>query len=509
LWDALSDLARQHRAYPTADWALDDTELVLVEGAAAALSPSDMVATSVWLFTHDARFGAGGRGADSEAWEREIEVERKTALTGIYDQGGIDAITRLVGLVQLPWIVGLLAEAIDDAALQDLALQYFDNDDDPVMLQFSWALLRKRVERLGWAFLDELLERLAVNSLGQARALRLSEDLRSASDRSATLGPEVENEYWREFVWIGRGVFPEAQWVTEQLLGHGRPSAAIDLISMYLDQPGDRFTALTVARALEDFLVAANADPESVLADRVSNYELSRLLEYLRSQDDFDEDVLASLEWRLLPALGFDARSPVLDRRLARDTDFFVELMSITFRPANSESDREADPRLARNAYHVLSEWRVIPGTQEDGLIDEPALNDWADDARGALAAADRAAIGDEMIGRVLSRAVADEDGRWPPRVVRNLIERLASPALEQGVAVQIYNSRGGTSRGLMDGGAQEREIAAKYAAFAVDVRDDSPRTAAMLDSIASSYTQDAARYDDEVERRREGLDPY
>jgi hypothetical protein len=71
---------------------------------------------------------------------------------------------------------------------------------------------------------------------------------------------------------------------------------------------------------------------------------------------------------------------------------------------------------------------------------------------------------------------------------------------------VQTYNNRGVTSRGLLEGGSQERALADHYRQKADLIRDEWPRSAALLVGIAESYESDARRNDADSERWREGL---
>lgn len=73
----------------------------------------------------------------------------------------------------------------------------------------------------------------------------------------------------------------------------------------------------------------------------------------------------------------------------------------------------------------------------------------WTDEARRLLAEADRREIGNIEIGKGFSHTRGDEDGTWPTKPVRDLIERIPSHEIEQGFQVQIYNDRGSTSRGV------------------------------------------------------------
>ncbi len=172
------------------------------------------------------------------------------------------------------------------------------------------------------------------------------------------------------------------------------------------------------------------------------------------------------------------------------------------------ETTGDVPEHVARNAYRLLDQWRIVPGsTEETGEVNGEALAAWTDEARRLLAEADRREVGDIEIGKVLAHTRGDEDATWPTKPVRDLIERIASPEIEDGFQIQIYNNRGPTSRGVFDGGDQERALVARYNELAGRIRDQWPRTAAVLSGLARSYERDARRLDEEVERRREGMD--
>ncbi|MCY4511830.1 MAG: hypothetical protein OXG35_33420, partial [Acidobacteria bacterium] len=136
---------------------------------------------------------------------------------------------------------------------------------------------------------------------------------------------------------------------------------------------------------------------------------------------------------------------------------------------------------------------------------DAERLDGWLDHVRKRLEETDRQGIGDTLIGAALAASPADSDGEWPSAAVRDLIGRVNSDDLDRGLTIAVCNQRGGTTRAPTDGGGQERELAARY-------REQSrrfsrwPRTAAIFDSLASTYEDEAAVHDRRAEAQRRGL---
>jgi len=117
----------------------------------------------------------------------------------------------------------------------------------------------------------------------------------------------------------------------------------------------------------------------------------------------------------------------------------------------------------------------------------------------------DRVDSGDGQIGRILAYAPPDPDGMFPPEAVRVLLEDVRSGRLDTGLELGILNKRGVTSRGLLDGGAQEWELAKRHRRPA-GAAAPWPRTKKILNRIADSYESDALREDEKAERRRRGI---
>lgn len=131
-----------------------------------------------------------------------------------------------------------------------------------------------------------------------------------------------------------------------------------------------------------------------------------------------------------------------------------------------------------------------------NGVIDAAHLDGWVDEARRRLAESNRAAIGDQLIGQVLSGSPPGADGAWPAEPVREVIERLKSDDLEAGLHMGRFIQRGVTTRDPLAGGDQERSLKERYEADAAKLAARWPRAAAFLRAFARTYERDATRED-------------
>jgi hypothetical protein len=147
---------------------------------------------------------------------------------------------------------------------------------------------------------------------------------------------------------------------------------------------------------------------------------------------------------------------------------------------------------------------KVLPGQGNACSIDEGALATWIESVRTLAIQNDRAVVADLKIGDLLAHAPNDpDDGAWPHRVIRSVISRFRSDDIDRGLIIERHNMRGATSRGIFDGGAQERVLAAQYRNWAETSRPNWHRMAAILENIAESWDREAKREDDQAEQSK------
>jgi hypothetical protein len=504
IWQALDELARHHRGFEDAPWVLTKADLDIIEETAKAFRPEDPIAKYRYLFDEHTP-DIGQRRIDRAAeYIDAVREERATAAREVLEAQGLAGIQRLAAAAKQPFAVGWSLGDSGERLDEDAVLADVDNDDNQ-RANFADGFVWQRVESEGLPWIDAVMPTLAGRPLAEARVLRAWRDLNRAWRRAEELGPDVEGAYWKEFVPMGLGTeFALVNETARHILRHHRPGTATDLLSLYADNVKHPVDADLVTDVLET-LVEAPADEQR----RVSPYELQRLLELLRASN-VNQDRVEILEWRLLPALGYGVPAPSLERRLARDPAFFVDLLSMCFKRADGARDRDVSTDVVHNAYRLLQEWKIVPGSTEgNGEVDETRLKVWIEQTRDLLAKADRIEIGEIYVGHVLAHAKEDADGTWPTLPVRNIIDALASPTIEQGFGTEIHNKRGVTARGLSEGGKQEYELADRFYRWAALIADQWPRTAAVLRAAVADYRVRGRVEDEEAERFKKGLDLF
>jgi len=505
LWTILREETQRHRYFSDAEWAFPAELTTRLEALRDELQPRDAVELAVPVF----HTGFDMTGHKSLPWEEQEKLRhqrRLEAVRTVLASSGFDGILRLARRANQPYAVGaILAEATGREYEPHILPSLLRSTEKPIE-QFAGNFAACRVYQAGRDWAESLPLATWPAEQAAAFAIQMPFDHRTW-DFVGGLGEPVENEYWRHTGIYRPGLTAdEVERAVRKLMAVGRPLSAIELLAMTADQPGRVKPTLQ----LELLETAVGVRPEERKSPLGAHY-IETLLKQLQCAPDVDETRLARLEWQFLPILGPHTLQPeTLHKLLARDPSFFVELLTLIYRPHTRPSEEEtqgddANPdefkrSQAQRAWRLLHEWQRVPGTKDDGTVDIGQLREWIRAVREKAAAADRLEVCDRTVGGVFAYAPGERDGSWPCIPVRTIFEEIDSPKLENGFAIGIYNKRGVTSRSRREGGRQERELADKYEMYSKACRSQYPRTSAILARVKDGYLDDAKREDAQAE---------
>lgn len=489
LWEALHREAARHRQFPDAAWSLDEETLSRLDELAQRIEPGSDPGRYAYLF--DWHPDLPGLELGDQKYLEVLQEKRREAAATVAAEGGIDALRALTERVAAPGQLGMaVAVAVTDELGYGLLPWLASNVDPLKVMATSWAARRGATGGLGW--LRETLGRSDAAGSEIRLQLALAAPARAETWDLLDEDSALAASYWEAVRPWGMESADVAR-ATGELLGHDRPWAAVDVLNLAVrPEDGPEIDTALIETTLD---AAIGADP-STGASQSPGYEVGVLLDVLEERR-VPTEKLVRYEFLFFSLLDHYRQPRALYGALSEDPKLFVDLVSRVYRGKN-QSRRKLDAyeeALALQAWSVLEHWRELPG---DG--DGRRLATWVQQARLLLNEADRADIGDEQIGRVLTASPKPEDGIWPPEPVRALIEQIGSQSLELGFLSGERNSRGITGRGVFDGGKQERDLAGQYRGWSHKTRRDWPRTARILRKLADAYEEEAREHDAEAE---------
>ncbi len=477
------------------------------------LQPCDPVIRHAWLFaqywirpsideTEDKNF-------DYSKHEERIDQLRAEAMEEIWAKRGFEGVIVLLSRSDEPGTVGYaLGMSMTDENLRaDFLRQCLSSPGD----------LERKIDGCMRGFLTAVgaKERGAIllavaEGVDTDRLVRLFRGAPFRQDTWRLLDQYdkiIQDRYWQEVVpqW-NRYSEAELIEIVDRLLEARRPRAAFHAVHMNWSQ-------VETSRLKRLLRAVATVDAEPADWYRLDTYRLSEALDSLDGRTSVSPDEMAQLEFMFIEALDHSEHGiPNLERQIAESPLLFVQMLALVFERNDAGQDppewrienpeRRADLALASD--NLLRRIGHIPGTGPDGKVNTEALLDWMTEVRRLCAEHGRIEIGDEKIGRLLSKDQhpAEEGSGWPCLPVCQAMERIASHHIGVGFSIGVLDGRF-SQRGADEGGVQERELAAKYRGWARLRTFDFPYVSSVLESIAASYDHDAKREDTEVEIRK------
>jgi hypothetical protein len=497
VWEALTNEIEHHRSFPSSDWAMDTHTLDWLEGIARRIEPHGDVERFARLFDWRPEIGVV-QFDDHERWRQELERLRFEAVDATFEAEGITGLARLARRAPVPSQLGWSMASFSLGDTHRAALLQWLTDEGATK-EAAAAWVNRRAADQGPAWVAAALRDSPTDEarLIVARQARPEPGLWSLIENE---WPQLIGGYWSSIDPWGvarEDVVPTAK----QLLVHRRPRTAISVLAIGLrrDEPA---ADIPVDVVVETLRAALTTTEDAPARSNMLGYEIGQLLDFLEGAS-LPQDTLAAFEFAFFRALEHQRHPRALFAVLGADPSHFVDLVSKMYFPKSGprRSSDESAGASAAHAWHVLHEWRTVPGLQSDGSISAEHLQRWVDGARLKLRDADRADVGDQQIGQVLAGSPPGADGAWPAEPVRDLVERLGSRELEHGLMLGKLNMRGVTSRSLYEGGAQERALATSFSEWSAATAGRWPRTSRLLEELARSYKRDAARYDAEAQQ--------
>jgi len=503
LWEALRSVIASNRKYNEADWAMDESAVAALDSIKESLEPLVGIERYAHMFSSRWEIDEWSEDWNHDSLRAEVTRRRDEAASELYLTGGLDSVLELCRAAAGPHTLGQALAGSRDDNLDSQIVPLIAAAEEPLR-QFATAYLRRALDEGGPEVVVELLDHSTSEEQRQSIALCIPVDDRMWAflDR---LPEKQKDEFWRRVP----SVFPDTtlEESVETLLQFGRRWAAVDTVSMsvHSQPPASHRSAALASTVLESlYLSGGMADDKPT---DMSRYALGALLD-VATQHSSDREKLARYEFMFIRFLEHTRKPSALYMTLEQDPSTFVELASLAYRPDDPSAASEPDARTqagAQLAWTALHKWSSLPG-HVDGVVDDDHLRSWVSEARRLFFESGREQIGDYLIGEVLATAPAGGDAHWPHESVRQLIEDIGNTYVMRGLKTAKYNSRGIATRGLYDGGSQERAIAQQFRDDATAMSGRWPRTAHALHDLADSYEQDARRNDREAERTSDGL---
>ena len=489
LWNRLTNFVLKHRRFPDAKWVLNSNILARIEIVATLLAPKNPLNLYHRLFC----------GRDSDLYEErgnweeqrlKLEGLRKQAIKEILTYGGIHAVTQFAEAVESPSVVGNSLGVIAERSIDTALLPALLESDNKKITHFISGYVWSRQYVNGWGWVDSL-DRTGWSTTKMGELLSYTPFAVGAWSRATAWLGESEREYWSRASVNPYQADCEIGAAIDKLIEHNRPHAAIDCLNKTLRDK----LPLDKAQSVKALIAAIN----TVEPFYTDEYDMVELIKALQEDPDTDPDDLFRVEWAYLPLLddNQDASPKLLGNRLSSDSTFFCEIIRLIYRSKKEDKSKkepsERDQSIATNAWKLLREWRIPPGTQPDGSFLQEQFTQWLEQTKETCAESGHLEVALTHIGQVLIHCPPDPDGLWIHRAAAEALNGKTAEKMRNGFRVAIFNSRG--VHAVDPTGKPELELAEHYKQKAEAIEDAGyQRFAVTLRTLAETYCREAAR---------------
>ncbi len=486
LWLALVKLTGMHRRFrDSPQWRVPEEMLNELDAIADQLKPTRPEIKHQRLFSGNEYSVV----QEHDSWEeqrRVIEQYRKEAVAEILSAGGLPLLIEFAKTVQGFWHVGLTLGSMSDRSDDGTILPAWLESDAENVRQMAGGYAFAKIKSEGWPWVDGI----STSDWKPTTIAFLIAHLpfrKEAWDLAERLLGSDEGEYWRIVQAQPYDDTENIHIALQKLIEYDRADEA--LMCMF---------KMTAGKDELQIPIAIEALQKVRKGDRLGGYELGRLISLVQQDENVDPNVVRAIEWKFMPALGelMGAKPTQLSWGLAEDPAFFCEVIRAMYRstkePATNEEPAQEKRDIAINAYNLLREWDIPPGTKRDGSFDNDAFRFWLTEVKRSTDESGHQSSALYQIGEMLYHTPTDPaTGLWPTAVCEAL-DVPEHDRMREGLEIEIFNRRGVHSP---SGGAQERAISEKWKSVALEAdRKGYGNLATSLRGLAKSYAEDADR---------------
>jgi addiction module HigA family antidote len=443
---------------------------------------------------------------DFQEREKQYDRMRVDALQDIIAEYDIDGTLKLAEMGQAARLIGLvLPQIFKEEDEQLIALQKLINSR-PATNAATWrSLVSGFLYSVPENHFSRIIAEITVNrqSAEIVSLLLLAPFQRRTWHFVDTLGDDIKAAYWKDVspAW-GPYSAEDMCLGVDLLLKAGRAYAAFRFAEHRL--------AELPPKLLFRIMKAIPADKSDSYA--MQSYYIAQSFRLLHQSGEISADEMALLEFQYLDALDQEGYGiPNLEKQIEDNPDLFVQAISISYRREDGVEDSvllgatgpEERKKWANAAINLLDKFARIPGYDKQGNIDAKRLLHWITSVRAKCKELARSKVGDFRIGKILAKAPIGKDAVWPCEPVRDVLEEIANERIAEGVTNALFNSRGVHWRDPGAGGIPERELSAKYGAWAEALDSTHPNVAKILRDMVHTYEHQASWEDVEAGVRK------
>lgn len=368
IWNSLENLIVHNKKYSNQKWSLPDEAIKKLEDVSRKISPTDIRICYRRLFDNES-YRLIYEKDDYEESERLLYKKRKEIVQKIVSEDGIEGIIKFSKKIKYKYQLGvILADCNLKKEQEDVIIKLID---DNISYEVSEGYISKKYSVNGKDWLDHI-DFQNLDTKGKVRIfIQLPGNKYTWGKVKEKLG-KYEYCYWKKMN-IYKIDIEENDYPIEKLIRYERFADAIELINRATIN-GKNFDSKNAIKVLDEMVKKSSNSN----FNNMDFYNIRNIIKYLQ-KIKYNEKDLARIEWEYLAILDSEdeIRPITLERELSENPELYIEMISFIYKPKNQKKkikiSNDAE-KIVTNAYRLINMWKIVPGTNAKGHIDEVKL---------------------------------------------------------------------------------------------------------------------------------------
>lgn len=360
--------------------------------------------------------------------EKKLNKQQISELKKFCEKEGINSIIDLANIVEDSYKLGFVFADINLTleAEKSLILHYLDKNDSLVEFAKGYVYKKYNLDKQEYK-IDWLLE---LSKKSKNNFLQMLPHTIQTFENVEKLLEKDYKEYWLK---VDIRVITDnnaLRYSVNKLLEVKRYSRVLWMYRLSLNNKKIKRDDNIILTCLEK------------IDSNFNQYDICEAIKELQN-NNADKNRLFYIEWKYLPLLSHGNYRPItMEKEIASDVTKYVEILESAFKEYFQKNDnRNINQNITINARRLLHQWKLVPGTQEDGFIDEKKLNLWYEEMKNKCREKDKLEIGLSCFGNVLLYSSKDKKGFWIDKSVAKILND--NGIVRDGFKKKAFNSVG------------------------------------------------------------------
>lgn len=493
LWTSLVDILNNFYYPANKPNKVDKEKYNTIKKLETLIAPKDWNADDLRLFKNYAFLRRTIHEECHDDFIKRLTGLRAKTIQSIYKSVGIDGVMRFAHQVDHPDAVGIALADLDLPDIQKKLFPHFLQTTDNKLRLLIGEYIHRR---------NEIDNNWHIHAYSESWTSGQQLDFLTSLPFNLTTWKfvkkvlkEKDSLYWSKVSISGYPHNQQDMFAVKKFLNVHRPQDALKIL-YNIHENGIKIRDFSICKNTLNSIISAKTE-----LNNDDTFNIRELIKYLQSNYPDKYDDLCMIEWQYLQLMEFDSDiSPInLERKLAKEPDFFAQLIGLIYKSTKDTSPKQSSQetqRAASNAYTLLRETSFVPGLDNQDSIDAQKVLNWIQEVKKICTKSGHLEVALLNIGKKLIHSPADgtsTDDLWIHKSIAKVLDLPKNEQMRNGFTTELYNSRG--AHIIDPTGAPELQLARKYSHQADELESYGySRFAEAMRNLAEQYKYEAAK---------------